>query len=183
MTKTIPTTLGILIIALVAGIAGASVLFFDQDARQEIKPEENFVNVDEIITKDDSEIEEGIISEIKASVCEIVNNSASYINKKIQVNGVVKFTGEHFLDDKYFLEDDNCQVQVSSWTPISVAQCPPSVEDCNPPLIMGDYLDKKVKLEGVLEEIQKEEYINNEWMVVGNYYRIMNVNNVQFLEQ
>jgi flagellar basal body-associated protein FliL len=31
MNKIIPTTLGILIIVLVAGVAGASVLFFNQE--------------------------------------------------------------------------------------------------------------------------------------------------------
>ncbi len=31
MTKTIPTTIGILIVVLVAGVAGASVLFFSQE--------------------------------------------------------------------------------------------------------------------------------------------------------
>jgi hypothetical protein len=183
MKKTISTTIGILIIVLAAGIVGASVLFFNQEVEREIKPEEDFVNVDEITTKDDLKIEEETISEVETSVCELMNNPASHINKTIQVNGIVKFDGEHFLDDKYFLEDNNCQVRVSSWAPLSVAQCPPSVENCNPPLTMGNYQDKKVKLEGVLEKLQKEEYINNEWIVVGTYYIITNVSNVQFLEQ
>ncbi len=183
MNKTISVLAGILIIVFVVGVAGASVLFFNQDSDQEIEFEESFVIVGEVITKDDLEETEEIIDEVEVSVCDIVNNTALYINKVIQVNGIVKFTGEHFLDNEYLLEDDNCQIQVSSWAPISVAQCPPGVEICNPPLIMNDYLDKKVKVDGILKEVSKEEYINSKWVVVGTYYIIANVNNAQILEQ
>ncbi len=59
MTKTIPTTLGVLIIVLIAGVAGASVLFLSQEDEEEvILEEETFVEEDEIITEDDPEPEE-----------------------------------------------------------------------------------------------------------------------------
>ncbi len=59
MTKTIPTTVGVLIIVLVAGVAGASVLLFSQDAEEEVAlEEETFVEEDEIITEDEPELEE-----------------------------------------------------------------------------------------------------------------------------
>ncbi len=41
MTKTIPTTIGVLIIVLIAGVAGASVLLFNQDAEEEIDAEKH----------------------------------------------------------------------------------------------------------------------------------------------
>jgi hypothetical protein len=58
MNKTIPTTIGILIIVLVAGVAGASVLFFNQKFE-----EESFVETDEIIVEDDLEISKNNIIE------------------------------------------------------------------------------------------------------------------------
>ncbi len=53
MTKTIPTTLGVLIIVLVAGVAGASVLFFNQEAEEVALEEETFVEEDEIAEEDE----------------------------------------------------------------------------------------------------------------------------------
>ncbi len=59
MQKQIPTTVGVLIIVLVAGVAGASVLFLSQDVEEEVaREEETFVEEDEITTEDDSEPEE-----------------------------------------------------------------------------------------------------------------------------
>ncbi len=59
MTKTIPTTIGILVVLLVAGVVGASVLFFVQEDEEEvILEEETFVEEDEIITEDEPELEE-----------------------------------------------------------------------------------------------------------------------------
>ena len=43
---------------------------------------------------------------------------------------------------------------------------------------MADYLDKKVKLNGIFKELPKEEYINKKWTVVGTYYAITDVTNV-----
>ncbi len=54
MTKTIPTTLGILIILLVAGVAGASVLFFNQEIEEKVAlEEETFFEEDEIVEEDE----------------------------------------------------------------------------------------------------------------------------------
>ncbi len=59
MTKTIPTTLGILIIVLVAGVAGASILLFNQDIEEDVVlEEETFIEEGEIITEDYSDPEE-----------------------------------------------------------------------------------------------------------------------------
>ncbi len=53
MTKTIPTTIGVLIVVLVAGVAGASVLFFNQEVEEVVVlEEETFVEVDEIAEED-----------------------------------------------------------------------------------------------------------------------------------
>ncbi len=55
MTKTIPTTVGILIVVLVAGVAGASVLFFNQDTEEEVAlEEETFIEEDEITTDENT---------------------------------------------------------------------------------------------------------------------------------
>ncbi len=59
MTKTITTIPGILIVLLVAGVAGASVLLFNQDVEEEVVlEEETFIEEDEIITEDGPEPEE-----------------------------------------------------------------------------------------------------------------------------
>ncbi len=58
MTKTIPTTLGILIIVLVAGMAGASVLFFNQEIEKEMAPEKVFIEENEVATESEQMPEE-----------------------------------------------------------------------------------------------------------------------------
>ncbi len=56
MTKTIPTTLGILIVAFVAGVAGASVFFFGEEGETEVAlEEETFIEEDEIAEEDEVE--------------------------------------------------------------------------------------------------------------------------------
>ncbi len=57
MTKTIPTTIGILIILLVAGVAGASVLFFSQEDKDVVLLEEGFYETDEVAKEDDVELQ------------------------------------------------------------------------------------------------------------------------------
>jgi hypothetical protein len=56
MNKTMPTTIGILITVLVAGVAGASVLFFNQGLEEEIVSLEG--DVFEIDKEDEPELEE-----------------------------------------------------------------------------------------------------------------------------
>ena len=55
---------------------------------------------------------------------------------------------------------------------LTVAHCTPDFKDCKDPATMATYLDKKVKLNGVFKEFQKEQYINEKWIVVGTYYMI-----------
>ncbi len=52
MNKTISTAVGILIVVLVAGVAGVSVLFFSQDAK------EAFDGKNEVATEEDLDLEE-----------------------------------------------------------------------------------------------------------------------------
>lgn len=81
----------------------------------------------------------------------------------------------------FFLEDNNCQIQVSSWAPATVARCPPDVKDCKEPATMATYLDRKVRLNGILKELPKEEYIDQKWTVIGTYYTITDVKNVSVI--
>lgn len=128
-------------------------------------------------SKQESQREKSLI---KVTLSDLANNPSSYINKTIQVEGTLKFIGENYWSGKgdYFLKDDGSQIQVMAWAPISVAQCAPSLKGCNPPPIMLDYVDKKLRLNGVLKEFPKKEYINKKWKVVGNYYAISDVSNV-----
>lgn len=130
------------------------------------------------------ENEEEAIGKIEVSLCDLANNPALYINKTIQVEATVKFVGASYQAQKgdFFLEDSNCQIQVVSWAPTTVAQCPPNIKDCKEPATMATYLDKKVKLNGIFKELPKEEYINKKWTVVGSYYVITDVKNVSLIE-
>jgi hypothetical protein len=123
--------------------------------------------------------------EIKVSVCDLANNPALYTNKTIQVEATVKLVGENYfpVPKGFFLEDGNCQMQISSWAPTSVSTCSPSTpsKDCKLPPTMATYLDKKVKLNGTFEKLPKEEYIDGKWTAVGTYYEITNVKNVSIV--
>ncbi len=53
MIKTIPTTVGILMVVLVAGVAGVSVLFFSQGFEEEVVPEEEAsIEEDKMVEKE-----------------------------------------------------------------------------------------------------------------------------------
>ncbi len=61
MNKQISTTIGVLIIVLVAGVAGASVLFFNQEAEEEFFIEGNEITAEEDIElEEDKDIEENV---------------------------------------------------------------------------------------------------------------------------
>ncbi len=57
MNKTISTTIGVLIVVLVAGVAGASVMFFNQDVEEVAFKEEIFVEENKIVEEDYLELE------------------------------------------------------------------------------------------------------------------------------
>lgn len=102
----------------------------------------------------------------------------------MKIDATVRFIGESYWAQKgdFFLEDGNCQMQVFSWAPTTVAHCPPNdVKNCKEPATMANYLDKRVKLDGVFKELPKEEYINKKWTVVGTYYTITDVENVSIV--
>jgi hypothetical protein len=118
----------------------------------------------------------------KISLCDMINNPTLYINKTIETEATLKLVGDYFGGGEFFLEEGNCEIQVFSWAPIEVMNCPPTVEDCNPPSTMATYLDKKVQLTGIFKELPKEEYVNDEWTVVGTYYTITDVKNVSIIQ-
>lgn len=119
----------------------------------------------------------------EASVAELVNNPSQHINKAVQLKGELKFVGEDYSigNGKLVLEDNNYQIQVSTWAPMAVAQCPPDAKDCKA-LTMATYLNKQVKLHGVLKEFPKGEYINEKWTVVGTYY-LFDVTNIALIQK
>ncbi len=84
MNKTISTASGILIVVLVAGIAGASVLFFNQDVEKKVILEEGiFSEKDKIVTKDDSGLEVDKKTEEEASGVGGFANWNTYKNEEI----------------------------------------------------------------------------------------------------
>ncbi len=82
-----------------------------------------------------------------ASVCDLQNNPTAYLAKQLSIKATVSFSGIN-----YYLEDQNCKIQVSSWAPIEVAQCPPEVSNCPSPSIMSDYVGKYITLNGQLNQ-------------------------------
>jgi hypothetical protein len=111
------------------------------------------------------------------TVAELVNNPSPYLNKKIQIEALVKSE-----KNDCYLQDGTNQIKIECWAPRSVASCAPSVEKCTPPPSMSNYFDKKVKLTGILEKLEKEEYINKQWIVTGSYYMITNVENAVIID-
>lgn len=119
-----------------------------------------------------------IINEpIIVTVLELTLSPQNYLNKTIQVEATPIFVGENYFAQKgdFFLEDGGARIQVQSWAPTTVAQCPPDIE-CHPPAVMSDYLNKRVRITGELKEFPKEEYINNQWQTTGTYYAVVSEN-------
>ncbi len=82
MNKTISTTIGTLIVLLVAGIAGASVLFFNQEIEEELALEEDSgLEADKETEEDASEQEDKIWIEISPIQCMLNPWQAEYIEK------------------------------------------------------------------------------------------------------
>lgn len=129
------------------------------------------------------EVEKETTNEIKVSVCDLTNNFTLYANKTIQIEAIVKFIGENYWSGEgdLFLEDNNCQIRVFGWAPTEVMMCRQR-ENCDPPETMLSYLDKKVRLNGILEE--QEVYINQKWTYVitdVENYVVTDVENVSII--
>ena len=91
----------------------------------------------------------------KVSVSDLVNNPKLHDNKPIQIEATARFIGENYYSGKgdFFLEENGNKIKIASWwAPITVAHCPPNVKDCKPPLTMMDYMDKKVRLNGIFKD-------------------------------
>ena len=116
-------------------------------------------------------------SQSDVTVAELVNNPALYLNKTIQIKALIKSEA-----DDCYLEDGTNQIKINCWAPRSVASCAPSMEKCNPPPSMFNYFGKKVKLTGILEKLEKKEYINKQWVAAGSYYMITNVRNAAIID-
>ncbi|HNX11130.1 MAG TPA: hypothetical protein PKI61_03225 [bacterium] len=100
------------------------------------------------------------------SVCDLVASPKKYVDKKVEVKALLQSDGaENFL-----LADNDCQIPVENWLPTTVAQCAPTMKDCQAPDIMNTFLNKEVELSGILKEVPKREYIDKKWQVTGSYY-------------
>lgn len=116
-----------------------------------------------------------IITEpINVTILELNLSPQNYLNKTIQLEATLIFVGENYFAQKgdFYLKESDARIQVQSWAPITVAQCPIDVE-CNPPAVMSDYLNKRVRITGQLKEFSKTEYINNQWQTTGTYYAVV----------
>lgn len=104
------------------------------------------------------------------SICDLADNPAIFIDKQVKIKATLRARGNNLADPEYYLEDSNCQILVSPWTPQSVATCPPSVKICNMPKTMPYYTNKLLIIDGALKELPKSEYISNKWTVTGTYF-------------
>jgi len=93
----------------------------------------------------------GTVTSIRTvSVCDLQNHPSQYVSVTLQTQGTVTVAGS----TQFFLEDQGCKVQVSSWAPFSVTQCPPSSSTCSsfPIKVMSYYIGKTITLEGQLNQ-------------------------------
>lgn len=120
---------------------------------------------------------------ITPKVCDLVNNPDLYINKSIKVEAIVKFIGKNYYSQEgnFFLEDDNCKMQVFSRSPTTVANCPPNIKNCHTPETMSKYLNKKLKLSWIFKKLSQKKYVNKEF-IVDTYYVITDVRDVLISE-
>jgi hypothetical protein len=88
------------------------------------------------------------------SVCDLQNNPTAYLSKTLFVQGAVSFSGTNYYlgNGNFYLEDQGCKIQVSSWAPIEVAQCPSSASSCSSSSVMADYVGKSITLNGQLDQ-------------------------------
>lgn len=112
--------------------------------------------------KKEPEMEEKSV--VQASVSDLINNPAAYIDKTVQIMATVKCIDkvsgrtDWVGNGDYFLEDNSYRIKVFTWAPIHVAQCV-LPKECPEPLTMVRYIEKKVKLNGVFRELPKERSI------------------------
>jgi len=134
----------------------------------------------EISEKNMPYIKEKVVFEVSAQ--ELVSNPTTYLNRAVQVEGIVKFVGEFVsARGEFYLENDGYQISVSPWVPFSVAQAHPSVKVKEEPKVMGDFVGKRVKLKGLLEEVPKMKYINKKRTIAGTHYAITCITDVSII--
>lgn len=90
------------------------------------------------------------------SVCDLQNDPSAYLSKELRLSGTVAFVGSNYYsgNGNFYLENQDCKIQVSSWAPIEVAQCPPSNNRCSSfnPSTMSDYIGRFMTLSGQLSQ-------------------------------
>ncbi len=90
MTKTIPTTMGVLIIAFVAGIAGASVLLFSQEEEEVVLEEETLIEESEIVEEDEVELEKKETTDINKDKLKEEIRATEIISYELTDSGRIK---------------------------------------------------------------------------------------------
>ncbi len=107
MNKTIPTILGVLMILLVAGVTGVSVMFFSQDFKEVVVyEEESFIEEDETSTINNLKTEEDEFANWKVYENERYNYEIRYPENYRIANFIMEEKGESTVSLKnYELEE------------------------------------------------------------------------------
>ncbi len=122
MKKTIPTIAGSLIVVLIAGVAGASVLFFSQDT------EETFKDKNEVTTREDLDLEEekkyfDEENEEDITIDQWEKELTEIANKLSEIQGLKGELKEELLEEVYLemiQAKENYEIDFSEITSIEI---------------------------------------------------------------
>jgi hypothetical protein len=96
---------------------------------------------------------------LEVSIFELIENPEKYLNRTIKVIGVLKNIGKsYFVNPKFVLQGESGDyIEVNAWLPLEFPPLPPGVELPGEKTI-GDYLEKKLRLEGTLKRAPDGDY-------------------------
>lgn len=90
----------------------------------------------------------------------LVNDPKKFLNKKVQVTGKFIFTGKnYFTDPEFAITDGTNNFSVNAWIPLEVPPPMPGSSDKQRPILMKDFLNKIVTLQGVVEKYEQSFYL------------------------
>ncbi len=103
-------------------------------------------------------------SVLKVELKALADSTSEYVDKDISVVGTLKNEGKNYFGDLriYLLDQEDNKVPVLPWLPLSIPPLPDNSK-VDPPRVLSAYLNKRVRIEGVIKENTskriKEKYV------------------------
>jgi len=99
-----------------------------------------------------------------AQIPQLLSSPAKFTQCPLRVTGPLVNRGKNYFTDLrvYLLDKDEKKIPVRLWLPLEVPPSPPGKERSRP-MVLGDFLGRKVTLEAYLRKAEKGQFADAEY--------------------